>query len=213
MTIKTFAFNPFQTNCYVCHDGKAAVIIDPGCYTQDEVDLLLGYVEAEDLEVQQLLLTHGHLDHIFGCKAIAEAFGMGFWMHAQDEPLLKRALNDAGRYGVTIAPPPTPAGFLDERDRIQFGKADWEIRFAPGHSPGSICFYDAANGFVIAGDVLFQGSVGRTDLWRGSMPELLRSIFEQLMTLDDNVKVYPGHGPATTIGAERRFNPFLTESL
>lgn len=116
-------------------------------------------------------------------------------------------------FGVAMDEPPPPGSFIDEDDTLAFGNTTWEILHTPGHSPGSICFWDSANDLVIAGDVLFQNSIGRTDLWQGSMPILMTSIFQKLLPLGDTVRVYPGHGPATTIGSERQSNPFLTDKF
>jgi glyoxylase-like metal-dependent hydrolase (beta-lactamase superfamily II) len=210
MTIKSFTFNPFMTYCYICHDGGEAVVIDPSCHTQKEYEAVLGYLDRHGLSVRHLLLTHAHIDHVFGCRFISDHFGRGFRMHRSDVPLLENARAQAQLFGVSLDAPPVPRDFLDEGDTVSFGAASWEVLHTPGHSPGSICFYDAENGFVVAGDVLFQGSIGRTDLWQGSLPTLMQSIFQKLVPLGDDVKVYPGHGPSTTIGRERQANPFLT---
>ncbi|GIV61921.1 MAG: MBL fold metallo-hydrolase [Rhodothermaceae bacterium] len=210
MTVKTFTFNPFMTNCYVCHADGEAVIVDPGTSTPKEREAVVRYLEAKDLTVRHLLLTHAHIDHIFGCAFFARQFGDAFKMHRADAPLLERAQDQAALFGVEIEPPPPAGTYLDEGDTVRFGGHVWQVLHTPGHSPGSICFYDEAGGFVISGDVLFQGSIGRTDLWRGSLPELMASIYQKLMPLPDETRVYPGHGPATTIGFERQNNPFLT---
>lgn len=211
MIIKAFTFNPFQTNCYVCHDNGEAVIVDPSCYEDWEREQLLGYIDAEHLTVKHLLLTHGHVDHIFGCDAMVHTFGGGFLMHRADTPLLEQAPMHAQMFGTAMEVPPPPAGYLEEGDNVTFGESEWEIRHTPGHSPGSVCFYDNKNKFVISGDVLFYDSIGRTDLWQGSLPVLMRSIFDKLMPMEDGVKLFPGHGPASTIGRERLHNPFIVE--
>lgn len=211
MTIKSFTFNPFQTNCFICHDGGEAVIVDPSCVQPAEIEQVQRYIDAQNLVVKHLLLTHGHIDHIFGCAAMVEAYGMKFKMHPDDEPLLREAPAQARMFGTAMDQPPAPDASLHEGDTLSFGNVTWSILHTPGHSPGSICFVDEANGYVIAGDVLFYNSIGRTDLWMGSLPTLMRSIFQKLMPMDDAVKVYPGHGPATTIGRERTANPFLIE--
>lgn len=213
MQVQRFTFNPFQTNCYVCSSGSDAVLIDPSCATTDEFAVLEQYLGERDLTVRHLLLTHAHIDHIFGCAHFAEAFGMGFQMHREDLPLLSGAEEQARMFGVEIDPPPAPSNFLSEEDVIEFGDVSLAVLYTPGHSPGSICFYDEASRAVISGDVLFQGSIGRTDLWRGSLPELMRSIFERLLSLGDEVRVHPGHGPDTMIGRERVSNPFLTRGV
>ena len=210
LTVKTFTFSPFQTNCYVCHDAGEAVIVDPSCYTEAEQQAVVDYLAANSLTLRHLLLTHAHIDHIFGCAAFAERYGMDWQMHRDGLPFIDRAEEQSVFFGTPLTPPPRPTTFLDEGDTVRFGEAAWEVLHTPGHAPGSVCFYDAEAGFVIAGDVLFMNSIGRTDLPGGSLPVLMQSIFQKLVPLGDAVKVYPGHGPATTIGRERRNNPFLT---
>ena len=213
MEIRRFTFNPFQTNCYVCHDGTQAVLVDPSSSTDREHEVVERYIDGAGLEIQHLLLTHGHIDHIFGCAHFARLYGLGWQMHREDLPLLSRATDQAAMFGVAIETPPEPESFLSEGDRIRIGETDLEVLHTPGHSPGSICFYDRGAGVVIAGDVLFQDSIGRTDLWRGSLPELMASIFQKLVPLGDDVRICPGHGPETTIGRERAANPFLTHGF
>ena len=209
-TVKTFTFSPFQTNCYVCHDAAEAVLVDPSCYTEAEQQAVVAYLEKNALTVRHLLLTHAHIDHIFGCAFFAERYGMDWQMHRDGLPFIERSKEQALFFGTPLEPPPLPQQFLTEGDTIRFGGAVWEVLHTPGHAPGSVCFYDAAAGFVIAGDVLFMGSIGRTDLPGGSLPVLMQSIFQKLVPLGDATRVYAGHGPATTIGRERRNNPFLT---
>lgn len=209
MTVKPFVVSPFSENCYVCHDGGEAVLIDPGTATPAEREAVGDYLSRNDLRIRHLLLTHAHLDHIFGCAYFAKAYGMKWKLHPDDLPLLDGAELQARMFGVSLERPPAPDASLAEGQEIRFGNARWTVLHTPGHAPGHVSFYDAANGFVIAGDVLFQGSIGRTDLWGGSMPVLLRSIREKLLTLPDETVVYSGHGPATTVGEERRNNPFL----
>lgn len=213
MTVQSFTFNPFQTNCYVCHSNGEAVLIDPSCHTEEEYQVVLDYIEKQDLTVRHLLLTHAHIDHIFGCAFFADYYGLPFQMHRADVPFIARSQEQALVFGVPLTAPPTPEHFLDERDTIDFGDVSWQIIHAPGHSPGSICFYDTANHFVISGDVLFMNSIGRTDLPQGSLPQLMDSIFQKLVPLGDETTVYPGHGPATSIGRERQQNPFLLGSF
>ncbi len=213
MTVQAFTFNPFQTNCYVAHDAGEAVLVDPSCQAEHERRVVLDYLEAHDLTIRHLLLTHAHIDHVFGCAFFAGHVGLPWQMHRADVPLIRRSQEQAAFFGVPLEPPPVPETFLEAGDTIRFGAAAWTVRHTPGHSPGSVCFCDAEGGFVVAGDVLFAGSIGRTDLPGGSMPTLMRSIFEQLVPLGDDVTVYPGHGPATTIGRERRTNPFLTQRI
>ncbi|NNE69427.1 MAG: MBL fold metallo-hydrolase [Rhodothermales bacterium] len=211
MTVKSFAFNPFSTNCYVCHDDGEAVIVDPSCSTPEEIAQVTDYVEREGLTVRELLLTHAHLDHVFGCKALAEHFGVGLRVHREEVALLKAAQMQGRMFGVSVEEPPAPSGMLVPGEGVQVGRTHWDVLFTPGHSPGSVSFYDAENGFVLAGDVLFAGSIGRTDLMGGSLPVLMQSIYQVLLPLGEDVRVLPGHGPETTMGRERLTNPFLDE--
>ncbi len=210
MTIKSFTFNPFQTNCYVAYHEGEAVIVDPSCVVPVEQQAVLDYLEKHDLKVRHLLLTHAHIDHIFGCAFFAEHFGMGWQLHRADLPLLRHGKEQAEMFGIDLRLPPEPVSFLNEGDTVAFGGATWAVLHTPGHSPGSVCFHDADGGYVLAGDVLFQGSIGRTDLWEGSLPTLMRSIFNKLAPLGEVTQVYPGHGPVTTVGRELQHNPFLT---
>lgn len=213
MTVKPFVVSPFAENCYVCHDAGEAVLIDPGTTAETERRAVLDYLTRNGLRVRHLLLTHAHIDHIFGCAFFARAFGMRWELHEADLPLLDNAELQARMFGVELERPPTPATSLVEGGAIRFGRATWQVLHTPGHSPGSVSFYDEANGFVIGGDVLFRGSIGRTDLWGGSMEVLLDSIRTKLLPLPDETVVYSGHGPSTTIGAERAANPFLLGAL
>lgn len=211
MTVQSFTFNPFSTNCYVCHEDGEAVIVDPSCSTDAEIDVVKSYVEQQGLTIRELLLTHAHLDHVFGCRALAEHYEVGLRVHREEKALLEGAPVQGRMFGVPVEEPPAPSGWLVPGDTIQIGKSSWVILFTPGHSPGSVSFYDSGNAFVIAGDVLFAGSIGRTDLMGGSLPVLMQSIYQTLLPLGDEVQVFPGHGPATTLGQERRTNPFLEE--
>ena len=211
MHVKSFTFNPFMTNCYVAHSAGEAVLIDPSCASASEWQQVVDYIEEHDLTVRHLLLTHAHIDHIFGCAFFSERYGQTFKMHAAERSFIAQAENQAQAFGVQIDPPPVPDTFLDEGDTVSFGEVTFDILHTPGHSPGSICYVDADSDQVISGDVLFQGSIGRTEgLPQTSLPQLMESIFEKLIPLGDDTTVYPGHGPATTIGRERRSNPFLT---
>lgn len=211
MTVQSFTFSPFQTNCYVCHDAGEAVLVDPSCSSEAERQAVVAYLEDQQLTLRHLLLTHAHIDHIFGCAFFAEAYGMPWQMHRDAVPFIERSKEQAMFFGVPLEPPPPPdpTAFLGEGDVLIIGQAQWEVLYTPGHAPGSICFYDAENRFVLSGDVLFKGSIGRADLPGGSLPVLMESIFQKLVPLGDDVTVYSGHGPATTIGRERRSNPFL----
>jgi len=213
MDIRTFTFNPFSTNCFVVHDGDEAAIVDPACQAAGEVRAVMDYVADHELSVRHLLLTHAHIDHIFGCQALADAFDLEIRLHPADRPLLDGAPQQAELFGVPLDAITAPVRPLGEDERIEIGGTWWEILHTPGHSPGSISFVDRANGFVLSGDVLFQGSIGRTDLWKGSLPLLMQSIFQKIVPLGEEFVVYPGHGPSTTVGSEVRLNPFLTGAM
>jgi len=211
MTVQSFTFNSFMTNCYVCHDGGEAVLIDPSCATSREQQQVVDYIEDNDLQIRHLLLTHGHIDHIFGCAFFSERYGQRFQMHTADQAFLQQAPQQAQAFGVQIDAPPVPDTFLEEGDTVAFGDVTLDILHTPGHSPGSICFVDAASDQAITGDVLFQDSIGRVQgLPQTSLPQLMESITETLLPLGDAMTIYPGHGPETTLGRERRQNPFLT---
>ena len=210
MTIRTFTFNPFSTNLYVLASEGEAVIVDAASHRAHEHAAVAAYVRAEGLAVRHLLLTHAHLDHVFGCAALADAFGLGWTMHRADLASLRRAAEQARMFGVAMETAPSePASFFDEGDVIAFGAVTLGVRHVPGHSPGSVAFVDEAGGVAVAGDVLFAGSIGRTDLPGGDLPTLLRSIETRLLVLPDATRVLAGHGPETTVGRERRANPYL----
>jgi hydroxyacylglutathione hydrolase len=208
--IKTFTFNPFQENTYILYDENLdAVIIDPGCYTAEERNIVVKFVEDKQLKIKRLLNTHCHLDHIFGNIFIMEKYQVDLECHRLELPNLQRAHIAGDMFGVPIPPQPTPSVWIEENDIIEVGTMQFKTLLSPGHSPGSLCFYNEKEQFLIGGDVLFYGSIGRSDLPGGNHNQLINSILEKLMTLPDEVKVYSGHGPTTMIGYERYNNPFL----
>ncbi|MBC6606787.1 MBL fold metallo-hydrolase [Hymenobacter sp. BT188] len=210
MTVSGFTFNAFSENTYLLHDAtKQCVVIDPGCYEKAEQQALKAFIEAEGLQVVLLLNTHCHIDHVFGNQFIIDTYQVPFLIHEADLSVLRAVPTYAPSYGFPLYNPAEPTGFLTPGEPVTFGETTLEVRFAPGHAPGHVVFYHEPTETVIGGDVLFQGSIGRTDLPGGNYDTLIESIRTQLLTLPDSVTVYPGHGPATTIGAERRSNPFL----
>lgn len=210
MTVSGFTFNAFSENTYLLHDATGqCVVVDPGCYTRAEQQALQRFVEEQKLEVALLLNTHCHIDHVLGNQFIIDTYNVPFLIHEADLTVLRAVPAYAGNYGFPAYTPAEPTGFLTPAAPLRFGNTELEVRFAPGHAPGHVVFYHAPTQALIGGDVLFRGSIGRTDLPGGNFPTLIRSIETQLLTLPDEVTVYPGHGPATTIGAERRTNPFL----
>ncbi len=210
ITIKTFIFNPFQENTYLLYDESGeAVIIDPGCYAKSEEEQLSKYLEENNLKLKHLLNTHSHIDHILGNRFISEKYKLQVESHQEDEFLIERAKEQAVLFGMQIEAPPTVGKYIDENNAIKFGNSELKIIHAPGHSPGSLVFYNTEQRFMIVGDVLFNQSIGRTDLPGGNLDTLLESIFTKLFPLGDDMKVYSGHGTTTTIGQERISNPFF----
>ena len=210
MSVKSFVFNPFTTNCFVVESGGEAAVVDPSCMAPEEIDVVLSYLEKKNLTVKHLLLTHGHIDHIFGCAELSRRLNLGVQLHRDDFPLVENASIQASMFGLPFENPEVELIPIEEGDQIKFGSTVWDVVHTPGHSPGSVSFVDHAGSYVIAGDVLFAGSIGRTDLWQGSLPTLMQSIFQKIVPLGDDYVVYSGHGPKTTVGEEARTNPFLT---
>lgn len=209
--VAQLTFNPFQENTFVVYDeSQECVIIDPGCYTEAEREALVSFINEKKLRPVRLLNTHCHLDHVFGNAFVAKTYDLDLEMHKADLPILQNLSTTAHLYNIpNVQPSPEPKVFHEEGDTISFGQTTFQVLFTPGHSPGSISFYCKEEHFVIAGDVLFERSIGRTDLPGGDMNTLLSSIRQKLLPLKDETLVYNGHGRPTTIGAERRENPFL----
>lgn len=214
MQVEAFTFNPFMTNSYLCHDEGEAVLVDASCSTENEQREVLAVIEEYDLDVRHLLLTHAHVDHIFGCSFFEDALDMRFQAHEAAIPFIERAEEQATAFGVNVDPPSVPTRLLEEGDIVSFGGVSLEVLHTPGHSPDSISFVDETSQQALTGDVLFQNSIGRTQgLPETSRSQLLTSITEKLLPLGDEMTIYPGHGPETTIGRERYQNPFVKEAL
>lgn len=210
--LKSFTFNPFQQNTYVVYDETGtAFFIDAGNSNAAENEELAGFIASKNLKPQKLLLTHAHIDHVMGNSFIRDSYGLLPEVHRSELYFLENLEATARMYGVNCEPSPQPASFLEDKQQISLGEYIFECILAPGHSPGSICFYNEKNKLLLGGDVLFNGSIGRTDLPMGDHQQLLDSIRERLFVLPDETKVYCGHGPSTTIGHERKTNPFLND--
>ena len=207
-----FTFNPFQENTYlVIDETKSCAIVDPGCSTPNEEQALSRYIRQHDLLPVRLLNTHCHIDHIFGNRFVAETYGLGLEIHRGELPVLMATPVTAQLYGIPFPDQPLePAHFLEDGDVVTVGNTALKVLLTPGHSPASISFFCEEDRFLLAGDVLFHGSIGRTDLPGGDYQTLISSIVERLLPLGDEVTVYSGHGPETTLGYERVHNPFLT---
>lgn len=212
--ILSLTFNPVQENTYIVFDteSKEAIIFDPGCYTNAEEKRLAETIAQHQLKPVKLINTHCHFDHIFGNAFVKHTYGLDLGLHEFEAQILEAAPQVVRMYGMMPMTPSPPADyFIKEGEVISLGEARLEVLFCPGHSPGSLCFYNRGEGYVIAGDVLFHRSIGRTDLPLGDHKTLLKSIKRKLLPLADEVRVYPGHGQPTTIGEERRENPFIRD--
>jgi len=209
LTVKTFIFNPVQENTYILYnEKKQCCIIDPGSYFEKERNELKAFIDKSELQPVLLLNTHCHLDHVFGNKFIHDTWGLELNIHEKEKPVLDFAPASGEMYQLPFENYKGELIFIKEHTIIKIGNDELEVRFTPGHSPGHVCFYDRADGFAISGDVLFNGSIGRTDIPYGDFDILITSIQTQLFTLPDDTKIYPGHGPMTTIGFEKMNNPF-----
>lgn len=209
ISVQSFVFNPFQENTYVVYDEtNEGVIVDPGCYDAHEKRELADFVNDNGLHVKMLLNTHCHIDHILGNAFVKEKFNVKLYVHATEEFVLNAQKILAPHYGMHLYQESKPDAYLKEGDVVEFGNQKFSVLFVPGHSPGHLAFYNEKEHLVLAGDVLFQNSIGRTDLPGGNFNTLINSIHQKLFTLPDDVIVYPGHGSETSIGIEKRTNPF-----
>ena len=213
LTVQKFTFNHFSENTYVIYaENKDAVIIDPGCFGRDEENKLVDFIGHNNLIIKRLLNTHAHIDHVFGNKFCADKWNLKLELHEKDIPTLKRMSAAAELWGIKgFVESPLPELFLDEGQKIILGNNTLDIVFVPGHAPGHVAFISHQQKFVIGGDVLFEGSIGRTDLPGGSLEVLMQSIKNKFLVLDDAYVVYSGHGNETTIGRERKTNPYILE--
>jgi glyoxylase-like metal-dependent hydrolase (beta-lactamase superfamily II) len=211
ITIKIFVFNSFQTNTYLLYDETLhAVIIDAACYQEEEKREISQFIESEKITPVKLLNTHLHIDHVLGNAFITAKYGIEPEVHLDGLMLLKAAPEFASAFGIKFNNQNLPTHFIRQGDVICFGNSQLEIVDTPGHADGSICFINHPQKFAIVGDVLFNGSIGRTDFPTGNYEKLIQSIETKLLILPDDYRIYPGHGPATTIGNEKQFNPYLT---
>ena len=205
MIIKTLAVGPIMANCYIvgCDNTKQAAVIDPG----DDSDRILMTLAESKLTVKYILNTHGHFDHVGANRRMKDATGAELMIHAQDAPMLDSLPQAAASFGMSAESSPPPDKTIDDGDAITFGDITFKVLHTPGHSPGGVSFH--ADGVVFVGDTLFAGSIGRTDFAGGDFDTLIASVKNKLFPLGDDVTVYTGHGPTTTIGQEKRMNPFL----
>ena len=211
MNIKIFTFNQFFENTFIISDStNECIIIDPGCYDKNEKQILQDYILSNNLVPTRLINTHCHIDHILGNNFVSKTWDLELEIHQKDIDLLKNSKDIADLYGfVNYEKSPITNKFLVEGDIIEFGKSNLEVLFTPGHAPGHISLYSKNENFIISGDVLFNNSIGRTDLPGGNYNTLIDTIKSKFLCLDDSIVVYCGHGPSTTVGKERINNPFL----
>ncbi|PKP36853.1 MAG: MBL fold hydrolase [Bacteroidetes bacterium HGW-Bacteroidetes-15] len=210
--IKTFVFNPFQENTYVVYDeSKECVIVDSGCHSKSEQNELVDFIESNGLRPKYAINTHGHIDHVLGSAFVKSHFKVDIMGHPEDLTLMQSAVNHGLMYGISIDEVPLIDININDGDTITFGNSSLEVIHTPGHSQGGICLLSKKGEFVISGDTLFNGSIGRTDLPGGNYDQLISSINKKLLTLNKEYRVYPGHGEPTTIEWEKQNNPFLTK--
>ncbi|KPK80672.1 MAG: MBL fold metallo-hydrolase [Bacteroides sp. SM23_62_1] len=208
--IRTYVFNPFQVNTYIISDSTGAcVIIDPGCENKEEEQRLTREITMHGLHPVRLINTHCHIDHVLGNAFVKNTFPVQFLIHQLEQPLLSNSLEQGIFYGLEAPRSPEPDQYINDGDRIVFGDSELEIIHLPGHSPGGVGLFNRNEKILFAGDVLFQNSIGRTDLPGGNYQTLMNSIMEKILVLDPDTVVYPGHGPPTDVGTEKRYNPFL----
>jgi hydroxyacylglutathione hydrolase len=205
MKLKTFPVNPFEMNCYVYYDENSGegVIIDPGAYTEEEKKEIADFIRSNKINIKNILNTHGHIDHVLGNKWAKDTFNVPLIINKNDIPLLEKMIEQGAMYGIDVDKSPEPDKFIEEGDTVEFSGCKLEIIHTPGHSPGGVSFIDEKNKIIIAGDCIFHGSIGRTDLWMGDMDTLLSSIKNKIFKYADDFIIYPGHFEQTTIGEEK----------
>ena len=214
ITVKQFVFNPFAVNTYIISDeSNKCVIIDAGCAGEAEQTTLTNYIEENKLEPTALLNTHCHVDHVSGLSYLKSKYSLDFYANDNDNYLLDAAVASGSVYGMEIDQPPKIDKILNDGDIFEFGNSKLDVIHVPGHSRGSLAFYSDADKILFSGDVLFNGSIGRTDLEGGDLDQLLSSIKDKLFGLAEDVEVLSGHGPSTTIGIEINSNPFLLDNV
>lgn len=209
--VKHFVFNPFQVNTYILYDETGeCVIIDASCYEKHEKKELSQFIEDNGLRPVLQLFTHCHIDHMLGSRFISKTYKLKPLTHKDSLTFLENSKDYGKAFGFDLDKPVMPDVYLDDGDILQFGSQEIKVLHTPGHAAGSLCYYSVEGNFVVVGDVLFRGSVGRTDLPTGDHDLLIKSILQKLMVLPPDTTVYAGHGPATSIGEERTANPYLT---
>jgi len=215
INIKSFTFNPFDENTFVLwsDQNKDGIVVDPGMSNANEEKIFDNFIENEKIILTTILNTHCHIDHIFGCKHVKDIYSAKYLIPEDDLILLEHYDKQMSMVGMEIEEPPKPDKLINESDDITLNGSLIKPLLTPGHSPGEMCFYFEKENFCLTGDVLFKGSIGRSDIWGSDTSKLFNSLATKLIVLDDSVVIYPGHGAQSTIGEEKRTNPFLLEMI
>lgn len=214
LSIETFEFNPFSENTYLLYDETGeAVVIDAGCYEREEEKELSDFIEQKRLIVKAIWNTHSHIDHILGSYYVKDRYKVPMLTHRIDEQMLRMGKISAQMYGLPRFTDVAADGYINEGEQLKFGNQSFDVLFVPGHAPGHVAFYHRQQKVLFGGDVLFYRSIGRSDLPGGDHNTLIESIHKKIFTLPDDVVVYPGHGPTTTVGEEKVENPFCALTL
>lgn len=208
--LQAFTFNFAAENTYVLYnENKNAWIFDPGNFSEKETEVLKNFITEKELNIQKIILTHAHLDHVMGLQWASDHYKVPVYLHEEDEVLLEMFPVSGARFGLNLPPISVKTNRISEGEELNFDGEKFKIYHVPGHSPGSLVFHNEAQKFIISGDVLFEGSIGRTDLYKGNYEQLIEGIRTKLFILDPETKVFSGHGNPTNIGFERDFNPFF----
>lgn len=211
ISVKRFIFNGFQENTFLLYDEtKECVIIDAGCYSDSEKQVIKNFILENSLKPTKAINTHFHIDHLLGIDFLKSEYNISIEGNKNEIDNINSSLDYASNYGFELKTTPNIDNYLCDNDTVKFGNSELKVLFVPGHSPGHLAFYSTEQKFVIVGDVLFKGSIGRTDLPGGDLDILMKSIDEKLLVLDYDTEVMPGHGSYTTIGLEKNNNPFIT---
>lgn len=210
LQIKLFTFNPFSENIYIVYnENKNAYLIDPGNFNSQETDILKKFISEHQLKVKNILLTHAHIDHVLGLQSMFDEYQVPVLMHEIEKEILDRNPIDAKRFGFDFKAFEGEISYIGDGDVLRLDQDEFKIYHVPGHAPGHVAYHNENQKFIISGDVLFQGSIGRTDLYKGNHEQLLESIQTKLFILNSETEVYCGHGNSTTIGFEKDYNPFF----
>lgn len=211
LKVHRFIFNPFAENCYLVWDTESSegIVIDPGCFDDTEKLEISNFIDLNNIKLKYLINTHCHIDHIFGSCYIKSNFNVVYFAPQEDLPLLRQASQQASMFGMELRDICMPDNYINSELKLLIGNISFSFIFTPGHTPGGYCLYFKDQDVCFSGDVLFQSSIGRTDLPGGDFDQIIESIQEKLFTLPDNTIVYPGHGESTTIGIEKKANPFF----